>query len=1026
MAVSYQESGSSLPEWYNQGYHQMQNLGMAGLSTPFQGYSGQLVSGLMPLQNQAASMAQNLAGTYKPYLEQSGNLIGSSAQLSPTLQQNYNAMSTAGTGMLDTSGRTVSGALGMDLAGAGAGQYIGATNAITGAGQVDLAGAGAPLYGQARNLYSSGASYDPAELAKHFNPYVQNVVQELGRLGGEQFTNVINPSLTSSFQGLGQQGSARQAALLADAAAKSQREILGQQANALNTGFTQASQDYLNWAQQGTQAASGLANLGQQQYNQLLGQANLGLNVGQQLANIGQQQYTQQLGAAQNQLQGANQLASIGQQQIQRQQAASQLQEQGWQNYMGNQLNAGTAMGNLGQAVQQTGLADIGAVSAAGSLQQQNAQQYLDAQYNEFLRQQQYPFQQAQAYSQLFPAAPTTSSSWSTSFKKGGLARFADGGRFRDEWQIPEEVQAGRDKKRFSILASELVDNPDDQDLLDELIRAGATPEDIDLIKADVEKDQESGSMIPVSPRGDLPPMLQSLMGQDKRDQQAQMSLAQQAMSQRQKLLDQISTSGSLSPMKEPSLGEKLGRAMMEASAQGPAHWGQLIGRSGAAYYASEDAREKENQARELARIKIQESLIPDVSKLSRSSSFKFSKFGQMLVEMGYTPGTPEFNSKMQELMTQEQAGGGELSVAGRIARDEGYKPGTPEYGRRVNEIVERELGVKEQGVEIRRDTAGTYRGNLDARNTDLGLRYGPTGLPSPAAPTRQSGLGGASGLSPQISSTTTTVPQAQVVSTERPGSPYVQSQGEEGTVFDVHPGVLKYENQGLPRARALERWDEEQKGYDKLLAERDESGISLTATDLGRADILNEEVYKKGIVPPVLFNAPYSSELSAIVSDTGEKRAELNALGARMIPALTKGLTPVSNVDAQSMAKAGIGAQNSYVVNKTNIQRARSSLLLVKEQDNFYAAAQAMGLGPAEAKTEWNNYIKSNPMFNLKRVEKTGALHYNIPLEERNDVLNEYINGLQSKHFEKLQTRGFSPKPRETSADQRRIEVDW
>ena len=683
-------------------------------------------------------------------------------------------------------------------------------------------------------------------------------------------------------------------------------------------------------------------------------------------------------------------------------------------------------MGNLGQAVQQAGLADIGAVSAAGSLQQQNAQRYLDAQYNEFLRQQQYPFQQAQAYSQLFPAAPTTSSSWSTSFKKGGLARFADGGRFRDEWQIPEEVQAGRDKKRFSILASELVDNPDDQDLLDELIRAGATPEDIDLIKADVENDQDSRAVVPVSSGGDLPPMLHSLMGQGQRDQQAQMSLAQQAMSQRQKLLDQTSTSGSLSPVKEPSLGEKLGRAMMEASAQGPAHWGQLIGRSGAAYYASEDAREKENQARELARIKIQESLIPDVSKLSRSSSFKFSKFGQMLVEMGYTPGTPEFNAKMQELMTQEQAGGGELSVAGRIARDEGYKPGTPEYGRRVNEIVERELGVKEQGVEIRRDTAGTYRGNLDARNTDLGLRYGPTGLTSPAAPARQSGMGGASGLSPQISGTTPTAPPAQGVSTERPGSPYVQSQGEEGTVFDVHPGVLKYENQGLPRARALERWDEEQKGYDKLLAERDESGISLTATDLGRADILNEEVYKKGIVPPVLFNAPYSSELSAIVSDTGEKRAELNALGARMIPALTKGLTPVSNVDAQSMAKAGIGAQNSYVVNKTNIQRARSSLLLIKEQDNFYAAAQAMGLGPAEAKTEWNNYIKNNPMFNLKRVEKTGALHYNIPLEERNDVLNEYINGLQSRHFEKLQTRGFSPKPRETSADQRRIEVDW
>lgn len=441
MAVSYQESGTGLPEWYNQGYHQMQNLGMTGLSTPFQPYTGQLVSGLMPMQNQAASMAQNLPGTYQPYVQQSANLLSGSAQMSPTMQQNYNAMSTAGTNMLDTSGRTVSGALGADLVGAGAGQYIGANQAINSAGQTNLAGAGAPLYGQASTLYSAGAKFDPSQLAQHFNPYVQNVVQELGRLGGEQFTNVINPALTSSFQGLGQQGSARQAALLADAAAKNQREVLGQQGNALNTGYNQAAQSYLNWAQQGNQAASGLANLGQQQYNQQLGQANLGLNVGQQLANVGQQQYTQQLGAAQNQLQGANQLASIGQQQIQRQQAASQLQEQGWQNYMGNQLNAGTAMGNLGQAVQQMGLADIGATNAAGLQQQQNAQQYLDAQYNEFLRQQQYPFLQAQAYSQLFPAAPSASSSWSTSFKKGGLARYADGGRFQENDLIEDQLQ---------------------------------------------------------------------------------------------------------------------------------------------------------------------------------------------------------------------------------------------------------------------------------------------------------------------------------------------------------------------------------------------------------------------------------------------------------------------------------------------------------------------------------------------------------------------------------------------------------
>lgn len=536
MAVSYQESGTGLPEWYNQGYHQMQNLGMAGLSTPFQGYSGQLVSGLMPMQNQAASMAQNLPGTYQPYVQQSANLLSGSAQMSPTMQQNYNAMSTAGTNMLDTSGRTVSGALGADLVGAGAGQYIGANQAINSAGQTNLASAGAPLYGQASSLYSAGAKFDPSQLAQHFNPYVQNVVQELGRLGGEQFTNVINPALTSSFQGLGQQGSARQAALLADAAAKNQREVLGQQGNALNTGYNQAAQSYLNWAQQGNQAAAGLANLGQQQYNQLLGQANLGLNVGQQLTNLGQQQYAQQLGAAQNQLQGANQLASIGQQQIQRQQAASQLQEQGWQNYMGNQLNAGTAMGNLGQAVQQMGLADIGATNAAGLQQQQNAQKYLDAQYNEFLRQQQYPFLQAQAYSQLFPAAPSASSSWSTSFKKGGLARYADGGRF------PRE-------------------EPDD--LISDLISRN------------------------LSSPSDLP------------------DLAQQAGQMRMNMAQSLPTQA----LPERSMVDRLGSALFQASAQGPAHWGTLLGRVGSAFYGEEEARQAENRRLEQVKRAMQERL---------------------------------------------------------------------------------------------------------------------------------------------------------------------------------------------------------------------------------------------------------------------------------------------------------------------------------------------------------------------------------------------------------------------------------
>ena len=532
--ASYQEQTSGLPEWYNQGYHQMQNLGMTGLAQPFQGYSGQLVAGLMPYQNQAGQMAQNLPGSYQPYMQQASGLISGSAQASPTLGANYNAMT-----------------------GAGQSQFTGAQGAIQGAMGANLAGAGAPQYGQAQSLYTSGSQFDPNKLAQHFNPYVSNVVQELGRLGGEQFTNVINPALTSSFQGLGQQGSSRQAALLADAAAKSQREILGQQGNALNTGYGMAQQDYLNWAQQGSNAAAGLAGLGQQNYNQLLGQANLGL-------------------------QGAGQLAGIGGQMIGRQQGASQLQEQGWQNQLGNQLSAGTSMGNLGQAVQQSGLADIGALTAAGKSQQENAQQYLDKQYNEFLRQQQYPFLQAEAFGKMFPAAPTSSTNWSASFKKGGLARYADGGRFPDPMSILDRMRAD------GLTDEEIARDFDTggETYRSRLVPAIRRPQDI--LRA------EEDSMIAPS---------------------AQSNLMQRAFDERVKLLERVRNAEYLQPMDEGSTIGNIGEALLRASAEGPAHWGQLLGRAGASYFGKQDAVRNENKSRELARLALEEKITPDVGR---------------------------------------------------------------------------------------------------------------------------------------------------------------------------------------------------------------------------------------------------------------------------------------------------------------------------------------------------------------------------------------------------------------------------
>lgn len=205
---------------------------------------------------------------------------------------------------------------------------------------------------QAIQAYQQGAQFDPSQIAQYMNPYTQNVVSEIERLGNERFQNEMLPGLSSSFGGLGQFGSARQAALMADAAAKSQREVLGQQSQALNTGYQNAMQQYQDWT-------------------------NMGL--------------------------GANQ------------QAATQL-------------------GNLAQAQQQMGLSDIGALTSAGQLQQQQQQKVQDLPFVNWQQQQAYPWQALNNWANLFKAGtPQSTTSWNTSFKKGGLVRFADGGRFSED-----------------------------------------------------------------------------------------------------------------------------------------------------------------------------------------------------------------------------------------------------------------------------------------------------------------------------------------------------------------------------------------------------------------------------------------------------------------------------------------------------------------------------------------------------------------------------------------------------------------
>jgi hypothetical protein len=109
-----------------------------------------------------------------------------------------------------------------DLTGQAAGQY--APMLQKGAGFAETAG-GAKAY---------------ENVGAYMNPYVQDVVKRIGELGQRQIEQNIAPGVTSGLVGAGQFGSKRGAEALGQTLRDVQQNILGQQAQALQSGYTQA------------------------------------------------------------------------------------------------------------------------------------------------------------------------------------------------------------------------------------------------------------------------------------------------------------------------------------------------------------------------------------------------------------------------------------------------------------------------------------------------------------------------------------------------------------------------------------------------------------------------------------------------------------------------------------------------------------------------------------------------------------------------------------------------------------------
>ena len=105
---------------------------------------------------------------------------------------------------------------------------------------------------------------------------------------------------------------------------------------------------------------------------------------------------------------GAQQAQAVGQSMAQNYGQAQQQAQQQFESQMGRQAQAGQQLAGLGQYQQQLQQGDVASQMAAGSTQQQQAQQILDAQFRQQLQQIYEPYQRLGFVSDIYQGAPSS------------------------------------------------------------------------------------------------------------------------------------------------------------------------------------------------------------------------------------------------------------------------------------------------------------------------------------------------------------------------------------------------------------------------------------------------------------------------------------------------------------------------------------------------------------------------------------------------------------------------------------------
>jgi hypothetical protein len=164
----------------------------------------------------------------------------------------------------------------------------------------DLTGKSTGLYkpgmDMSMNLLQQGTQTAPSVVGQYMNPYINDVVNQIGTLGQRNITQNLAPGATSGAVGMGQFGSKRGAEVLGNTLRDALQDIGVRQTGALSAGYKDAmtaAQTDLSRQLMGGQLAGTLAG-DVQKYN--LADINALSTMGAQQQQIGQAQQDYTLG----------------------------------------------------------------------------------------------------------------------------------------------------------------------------------------------------------------------------------------------------------------------------------------------------------------------------------------------------------------------------------------------------------------------------------------------------------------------------------------------------------------------------------------------------------------------------------------------------------------------------------------------------------------------------------------------------------------------------------------------------------